>query len=106
MMAIFAKGLPRPVVLSAAVAAFCLIPTKLLARGPSLCVWRYIFHIGGCPGCGSTRALAAFFHGRFAQAIAFNRNVVVTGPLILALLSSDLIRLARQVRIRRRRVCN
>jgi hypothetical protein len=43
-----------------------------------------------CPACGSTRALAAFFHGRFAEAWAFNPNVAVTAPGLLAMLTLDI----------------
>jgi hypothetical protein len=97
-MAIFAKGIPRPAALLLAVAAFVIIPPEILARGPGLCLWRQWFHLAACPGCGSTRALAAFFHGRFAQALAFNRNVAITAPLIVALLGSDVVRLVRHTR--------
>jgi hypothetical protein len=43
------------------------------------------------------RALAAFFHGHFAQALAFNRNVVVTAPLLLALFVQDAVRALRKI---------
>lgn len=91
-MPIFAERVPRWLVLLGALAAFCLLPPETLARGPDLCLWRHLFHLSACPACGSTRALAAFFHGQFAQALAFNRNVVVTGPLLLALLAQDVWR--------------
>ena len=76
----------------AAVAGFSLIPPALLARGPDLCLWKHLFHLAACPACGSTRALAAFFHGQFAQALAFNLNVVVTAPTLLVLLALDTLR--------------
>lgn len=91
----FAKGIPRLAVVSSAVLAFCLIPPEVLNRGPNLCLWRHIFHLAACPSCGSTRALAAFFHGQIHQALAYNRNVVVTGPAFLAMLASDISHLAR-----------
>src|SRR5215467_3480623 len=97
---IFAKGLPRPAVLGAVVAAFSTVPTNVLTRAPAFCLWGHFFQIGGCPACGSTRALAAFFHGQFTQALAFNRNVLITGPLILMLLGFYLIGLMRQVLLR------
>ncbi len=92
----FAQGIPRWAVLLAAVAAFCAIPPEVLARGPDVCLWRHLFHLAQCPACGSTRALAAFFHGRFAEALAFNRNVLVTAPLLVSLLALDLYPLARR----------
>lgn len=79
-MAIFSKGIPRLVVLLLALAVFCLLPPETLAHGSNLGLWRSIFRFGACPACGSTHALAAFFHGRFAQSLAFNRNVVITAP--------------------------
>lgn len=96
-MAAFSKGIPRWVVLSVALAILAAIPPEVLARGPNICLWKHLFHLAACPACGSTRALAAFFHGHLAQALAFNRNVVVTGPLLIVLLVHDAVRgLGRQ----------
>jgi len=95
--AMFARGIPRLPLLLAAVAALCLIPPEVLARGPHLCLWSWLFHLRACPACGSTRALAAFFHGQFAPALAFNRNVIVTAPVLLGLTVLDSLRLARRV---------
>jgi hypothetical protein len=99
-MEFFSAGIPRWVVLSSLVALFVAVPPELLARGPDLCLWKHLFHWTACPACGSTRALAALFHGHVAQALAYNRNVIVTGPLLLTLLIRDalfsLIRWAAQ----------
>jgi hypothetical protein len=35
------------------------------------------------------RALAAFFHGRYGDALAYNRNVLVTAPVLVALAAKD-----------------
>lgn len=88
-MPIFSRGTTRLAFLLMAVAVFCFVPVETLARGPDLCLWRNLFHLAACPACGSTRALAALFHGQFAQALAFNRNVVITAPGLLALLALD-----------------
>jgi hypothetical protein len=93
----FAKGIPRLAIILCAVLGFCLIPPELLDRGPNLCLWRHLFHLAACPSCGSTRALAAFFHGQMRQALAYNRNVVFTGPAFLAMLANDVSRLARLI---------
>jgi hypothetical protein len=85
-------------ILVAVVVGFSLVPPELLARGPDLCLWRHLFHLAACPACGSTRALAAFFHGQFAQALAFNLNVLITGPGLLVLLALDALRMLRQAR--------
>jgi len=100
VMAIFAKGLPRWPLLVAALGAFVLVPPERFSQGPDLCLWRHLFHLVACPACGSTRALAAFFHGRFAAALAFNRNVVVTAPVLVALLAHDVVHLLRTSRLR------
>lgn len=82
--------------LTVALAVFCLVPPETLARGPALCLWKHLFHLAACPACGSTRALAAFFHGRFAEAVAFNLNVLITGPGLLVLLALDTLRALRK----------
>lgn len=88
-MAAFSKGISRWVALSLALGFFMAIPPEMLARGPDICIWKHLFRLTACPACGSTRALAAFFHGHLAQALAYNRNVIVTGPLLIALLVRD-----------------
>ncbi|HEY6290942.1 MAG TPA: DUF2752 domain-containing protein [Terriglobia bacterium] len=97
-MPLFAKGIPRLALLLAALLGLCLVPPQVLDRGPDLCLWRHLFDVAACPACGSTRALAAFFHGHLHQALAYNRNVVVTAPGLLALLGQDLRALAGRVR--------
>ena len=89
-MAGFCQGVPRWAVLTLAVAVFVVVPPEVWARGPDICLWKHLFHLAACPACGSTRALAAFFHGHLAQAMAFNRNVLATGPLLLGLWLLDL----------------
>jgi len=87
-MAMLCKGVPRAIVLLVA-AVFFFVPPETLARGPNLCLWRHLFHLAACPSCGTTRALAAFFHGRFREAIAFNYNVIATAPSLLLMLAKD-----------------
>jgi hypothetical protein len=43
------------------------------------------------------RALAAFFHGRWGEALAYNRNVLVTGPLLVALAVKDAFNVVRKM---------
>ena len=96
-MELFSKDIARWMVLSLALAGFVLVPPEVLGRGPDLCLWKHLFHIAACPACGSTRALAAFFHGHFTQALGYNRNVLVTGPLFLILLANDAARCLRKL---------
>jgi hypothetical protein len=84
-------------VLSVALAIFAAVPPEMLSRGPDICLWKHLFHLAACPACGSTRALAALFHGRLTQALAYNRNVMVTGPLLIGLLIHDASRMVVQI---------
>jgi|SRR6516164_7936097 len=96
-MAIFSQRLSRVAALLLALAVFCLLPPESLARGPNVCLWRHLFHLAACPACGSTRALAAFFHGHFAAALAFNRNVLITGPGLVLLMILDAVSALRSL---------
>ncbi len=96
-MAGFSKGIPRWIVLSLALAILVAVPPEVLSRGPDICLWKHLFRLSACPACGSTRALAALFHGRFSQALAYNRNVMVTGPLLISLLIHDASRMVVQI---------
>ena len=66
-MALFSRGVPRLLALGIVMAGFCVLSPEALSRGPDLCLWRHLLHLAACPACGSTRALAAFFHGRFRR---------------------------------------
>ena len=72
------------------IAAFVVIPPAWVERLPSLCLNQRIF--GFCPGCGTLRALVRLFHGDLAGAVHFNLSVLLTGPLLLALLVARLRR--------------
>ena len=93
----FSRGVPRLAVLVPAIASFCLISPDVLARGPDLCLWRHLFHLAGCPACGTTRALAALFHGQVVRAWGFNHNVALTGPTMIALAGLDGVRFLRKI---------
>jgi len=84
------RALREAVILLAAVAALALVPPSWIERLPSLCLNQRIF--GFCPGCGSLRALVRLFHGDLAGAVHFNLSVLLTGPLLLALLVARLRR--------------
>ena len=92
-MALFSRGVLRRLTLGIVVAGFCLLPPEAVSRGPDLCLWRRLLHLAQCPACGSTRALAAFFHGRLGDALAYNRNVLVTAPLLVMLAAKDVFSL-------------
>ena len=95
-MALFCRGVPRLLALGIVLTGFCVLPPEVLSRGPDLCLWRHLLHLAACPACGSMRALAAFFHGRFGDALAYNRNVLVTAPLLVTLVAKDVSSLIRK----------
>jgi len=88
-MALFCRGVPRLLAVAIVTAGFCLLPPEALSQGPHLCLWQTLFHLGACPACGSLHALAAFFHGRLGDALAYNRNVLITGPGLVTLAVKD-----------------
>lgn len=88
-MAVFSSGIPRWLALTLALVAFATIPPEALKLGPDICLWKHLFGLNACPACGSTRALVAFFHGHLSQALAYNRNVIVTAPTLVGLLAQD-----------------
>ena len=96
-MALFCLRVPRLLAVGIVVAGFCILPPEALSRGPNLCLWRCLLHLAACPACGSMRALAAFFHGHLGDALAYNRNVLVTAPLLIALAAKDAFSILRRV---------
>jgi hypothetical protein len=96
-MALFSRRVLRLLVLGVVLTGFCVLPPEAISRGPDLCLWRHLLHFAACPACGSTRALAAFFHGRFGDALAYNRNVLVTAPLLVMLAAKDALTVIRKV---------
>jgi len=96
-VALFCRGVPRLLAVASVAAGFRLLPPEALSRGPDLCLWRALFHLGSCPACGSLHALAAFFHGRFGDALAYNRNVLITGPGLVAVALEDAYGLVRKL---------
>ena len=89
-MALFCRGVPRLLLVLVVLAGFCILPPEALSRGPNLCLWRNLLHLSACPACGSVHALAAFFHGRFHDALTYNRNVLITAPGLIALAAKDI----------------
>ena len=74
---------------AAAPAAFMLVAAALLLVFPPVqngfypqCPVHHYLHIL-CPGCGTTRALAALLHGRFIEALRFNALTTLLVPIAL-----------------------
>lgn len=84
------RALRQSIVLLVAVIALVAVPPSLLERLPSVCLNRHIF--GFCPACGSLRALVCLFHGAVGQALKYNLNCLLTGPVLVLLLLASLRR--------------
>ena len=97
-MALFCRGVPRLFAVAIVVAGSCILSPEAFSRAPDICLWRKLFHLGACPACGSMRALAAFFHGQWGDALAYNRNVLVTAPGLIVLAAKDAFGVIRRVR--------
>ena len=69
------------------------IPMEAINSFPTFCPFKRYFGME-CFGCGMTRALSAFLHGNVRVAIAYNRGVLFTLPLLalLALLPISVVR--------------
>lgn len=71
-------------VMCVAVACIALIgfcyPQALLQLCPP-CLWKTLFHIDWCWGCGITRAMLSVLAGDWRGAIQFNPLIVLVAPL-------------------------
>jgi len=74
--------------LAAAALTFAAAITLLLRYPPGqysfypVCLIHQYFHFL-CPGCGTTRALAALLHGQFIEALNLNALTTLLLPLLL-----------------------
>ena len=62
-------------------------------RFPNFCIWERL--LGYCPANGITRALSAFFHGKWEEAIRYNLNILVAVPIIIGILVMDILKLVK-----------
>ncbi|HOJ30556.1 MAG TPA: DUF2752 domain-containing protein [bacterium] len=90
-----ALGCPaaRVIVMSAGMIFLACVNLESL-RIPDLCIWEKIF--GYCPAHGTTRALSAFFHGRFCEATRHNLNVLFIVPTLAGIILTDVVRLIKR----------
>ena len=63
---------------------------------PNFCIVKKF--LGYCPACGTTRALACFFKGEFAESIKYNLNVIFVAPLIIGVFLKNLFKVAKNRR--------
>lgn len=64
--------------------ALALVPLSTVEQGPTLCLFHNLTG-HNCPGCGMTRSLVALFHGDPASSFAYNRGIIIVGPLLVLL---------------------
>ena len=79
-----------------------ILPLAFFEGVPKICTYR-LFTGRDCPGCGMTRACCLFFHGRFSEAMIFNRAVVVVAPFLIAIALYQAYRLIRMAKEFKRR---
>lgn len=84
----------RILLLAGALIVLGVLPFELLTSVPTVCVFRNLFDTP-CAGCGMVRALSVLLHGDPAGAWAYNPGALIVGPLMLAVLIIDLLRLVR-----------
>jgi hypothetical protein len=73
-----------------------ILPTEILIKGPTICVWKNLFGID-CPTCGMTRAFSSILHGKLAHALAYNKLVVLVFPMYCGLLLREAARLKQRM---------
>lgn len=71
----------RAVLLAFGLVLVVSLPVSFLEALPSACLFLNVFGFE-CPGCGITRAIFCLLHGQFAQALGYNRGVVVVFPTL------------------------
>ena len=84
----------RLALIAAGCATLAALPLRVLDSLPNVCPLDRLF--GYCPAHGTLHALTALLHGQPALAVAYNPNVLLIAPLLLALACIDVHRLIRR----------
>ncbi|HXG01258.1 MAG TPA: DUF2752 domain-containing protein [Bacteroidota bacterium] len=84
----------RVLLLAGVLIVLGVVPSELLTSAPPVCLFKNLFDTP-CAGCGMVRALSALLNGDLAGACAYNPGALIVGPLMLAVLIIDLLRLVR-----------
>lgn len=75
----FARAVVPLAAVALGAAVLFLFPPQRYNFYPHCPIYRY-FHVQ-CPGCGTTRVLAALLHGNFAEALHFNALTTLLMPM-------------------------
>jgi hypothetical protein len=75
-------------------ALLIMIPTSMLVRLPSFCLFKNSFGVE-CLGCGMVRAASCLMHGDIGGAAQFNRLVFALVPLVCVVVVRDIARLVK-----------
>lgn len=88
--------LTRVIIFGIGISVLTFIDVSSL-RFPNFCIWEMLF--GYCPANGTTRALSAFLHGRWEEAMRYNLNVLAVLPIITSILIMDILKLIKTRKI-------
>ena len=77
--------------------ALVVIPTEVILRGPTICLFRRFFDMK-CLGCGMIRAMSLFAHGQTTLATSYNRFVWCAFPALIGLALCQLWQRAQRAR--------
>lgn len=84
----------RALLLAGVLVVLGVLPSELLTSAPTVCLIKNLFDTP-CAGCGMVRALSVLLHGDPVGAWRYNPGALIVGPLMLAVLIIDLLRLVR-----------
>src|ERR1700679_1874533 len=76
------RAAPPPAVIAFAAAILLRFPPTQYSLYPQCPIHEFL-HLQ-CPGCGTTRAIAAVLHGHFAEAMHFNALTTLLLPFVAA----------------------
>ena len=80
-----------------ALAILLVIPPEVILNGPNICLIRKFLGVN-CLGCGMTRAVSLFVHGKFSVAMSYNRLVILVLPGLLGIAGWQIWQTIRHVK--------
>ena len=86
----------KAIALIAVPVALSLVPFSVVEHGPRLCLFHNLTG-HDCPGCGMTRSLVALCYGDLASSFAYNRGIIIVGPLLFLLWGKEVANMAKSL---------